>query len=281
LTIKDVEKFGLVVISVLVSNIFLLTGIVVGFVMALTFAGFISTDVMLLLKAHVYMLIGGYVFITIMAFSYILIPMFGLAHGFSTKPLKLAITLQSIASVLVFISALVDSEFMSRVGYLCSLISVLSYFYLIFTINKTRARKENDMYIISLLASFIFFAFGVVFGALHVSTSNEMYAVLSGWLIFVGFFGFMISGHLYKIVPFLVWYERFSPLVGKQKVPMLGDMVPTKSANFQIFLTCTGIILEAFAIFFQNSDIHMAAASFLIIGALFLFKNLMFMIRFK
>jgi hypothetical protein len=91
----------------------------------------------------------------------------------------------------------------------------------------------------------------------------------------------MISGHLYKIVPFLVWYERFSPLVGKQKVPMLGDMVPTKSANFQIFLTCTGIILESFAIFFQNNDIHMAAASFLIIGALFLFKNLMFMIRFK
>jgi len=281
LTIKDVEKFGLVVISVLISNIFLLTGIVVGFIMALTFADFISTDVMLLLKAHVYMLIGGYVFITIMAFSYILIPMFGLAHGFSTKPLKLAITLQSIASVLVFISALVNSEFVSRVGYLCSLISVLSYFYLIFTINKTRARKENDMYIISLLASFIFFAFGVVFATLHMSTSNEIYAILSGWLIFVGFFGFMISGHLYKIVPFLVWYEKFSPLVGKQKVPMLGDMVPTKSANFQIFLTCTGIVLEAFAIFFQNSNIHMAAASFLIIGALFLFKNLMFMIQFK
>ncbi len=281
LTIKGVKEYGLVVVSVLISNIFLITGIILGFVMALTFAGFISTDVTLLLKAHVYMLIGGYVFITIMGFSYILIPMFGLAHGFSTKPLKLALWLQSIGVILVFVSALAGLEFLSRVGYFFSFASVFSYFYLIYTINKTRARKENDMYIISLLIAFIFFALGTVFGVLHVVTSDDLYAVLSGWLIFVGFFGFMISGHLYKIVPFLVWYERFAPLVGKQKVPMLGDMVPTKSANFQIYFTVVGIVLFSFAVFFQNSDLQMAAASFLSIGALFLFKNLMFMIRFK
>lgn len=281
LTIKDVKEYGLVVVSVLISNIFLLIGIILGFVMALTFAGFITTDVMLLLKAHVYMLIGGYIFITIMGFSYILIPMFGLAHGFSTKPLKIAIWLQSIGVILVFIAVLIESNFLSIVGYVFSLLSVLNYFYLIYTINQTRARKENDMYIISLLVSFIFFAIGVVFGVLHVVTENEMYAVLSAWLIFVGFFGFMISGHLYKIVPFLVWYERFSPLVGKQKVPMLADMVPIKSANFQIYLTTVGIVLFSFAIFFQNTNLQMAAVSFLSIGSLFLFKNLMFMIRFN
>ena len=281
LTIKDVKKFDLVVVSVMVSNIFLIMGIVIGFIMALTFAGFISTDVMLLVKSHIYLLIGGYVFITIMAFSYILIPMFGLAHGFSTKPLKLAIFLQTVGVILVFISSLSGSNTISKLGYICSLFSVISYFYLIYTVNQTRARKQNDMYIISLLVAFIFFATGLVFGCLHVTSANDMYAVLSGWLIFVGFFGFMISGHLYKIVPFLVWYERFSPLVGKQKVPMLADMVPTKSANFQILFTCIGIILESFAIFFQNSNTHMAAASFLAIGALFLFLNLMFMIRFK
>jgi len=281
LTIKDVEKLGLVAVSVIISNIFLIAGIIVGFIMALTFAGFISTDIVLLLKSHIYFLIGGYIFITIMALSYILIPMFGLAHGFSTKPLKLAILLQTIGVVLVFISSLIDSNFISKLGYIFSLVSVLSYFYLIYTVNQTRARKQNDMYIISLLVSFIFFALALVFGVLHVTSANDTYAVLSGWLIFVGFFGFMISGHLYKIVPFLVWYERFSPLVGKQKVPMLADMVPEKSANFQIFFTGTGIILESFAIFFQNTNAHMAAASFLVIGAIFLFSNLMFMIRYE
>jgi hypothetical protein len=249
--------------------------------MALSFAGFMSTDVVLLLKAHIYLLIGGYVFITIMAFSYILIPMFGLAHGFSTKPLKLAIFLQTVGVILVFISSLIDLDVMSKLGYVLSLFSVISYFYLIYTVNQKRARKQNDMYIISLLVSFIFFAIGLVFGIFHVISANDVYAVLSGWLIFVGFFGFMISGHLYKIVPFLVWYERFSPLVGKQKVPMLADMVPERAANFQIFFTGIGIVLESFAIFFQSSDTHMAAASFLLIGAIFLFSNLMFMIKFR
>ena len=281
LTIKDVKEYTLVVVSVIVSNIFLITGVVIGFIMALTFAGFITTNIILLLKAHIYMLIGGYIFITIMAFSYILIPMFGLAHGFSTKPLKLSIWLQSIGVILVFMSALTELDILSKIGYIFSLMSVMSYFYLIYLINETRARKENDMYIISLLVAFIFFAIGVFFGILYIMTLNDIYAILSAWLIFVGFFGFMISGHLYKIVPFLVWYEKFSPLVGKQKVPMLADMVPTKSANFQIYLTSIGIILFSFAIFFQNSNLQMAAASFLSIGAIFLLKNLMFMMKFK
>ncbi len=281
LTLKNVEKFDVVTISVMISNIFLIIGVIVGFVMALTFAGFLGTDVTALLKAHVYMIIGGYVLITIMSFSYVLIPMFGLSHGFSKKPLHVAVGMQSFAVIVVFFSALFDSEFFSKTGYFFSFLSVLIYFYLIYTIDKTRARKQNDMYIISLLIGFIFFVLSMIFGGLYIMVGDETYALLCGWLLFVGFFGFLISGHLYKIVPFLVWYERFSPLVGKEKVPMLGDMVPTKSANFQIYFTTIGIILYSFALFYQNSDLQMAAASFLSIGALFLFFNLMFMIRFK
>ena len=281
LTLKNVEKFDVVTISVMISNIFLTIGVIVGFVMALTFAGFIGTDVTALLKAHVYMIIGGYVLITIMSFSYVLIPMFGLSHGFSKQPLHVAVGMQSFAVIVVFFSALFDSEFFSKIGYFFSFLSVLIYFYLIYTIDKTRARKQNDMYIISLLIGFIFFVLSMIFGGLYIVVGDETYALLCGWLLFVGFFGFLISGHLYKIVPFLVWYERFSPLVGKEKVPMLGDMVPTKSANFQIYFTTIGIILYSFALFYQNSDLQMAAASFLSIGALFLFFNLMFMIRFK
>ena len=281
LTLKTVKKFDIVTISVLISNIFLLIGVSVGLVMALTFAGFLSANVMALLNAHVYLLIGGYVLITIMSFSYILIPMFGLSHGFSKIPLHVAVGMQSFAVSIVFIAALIENEFFTKIGYSLSFLSVLIYFYLIYTIDKTRARKQNDMYIVSLLLGFIFFALAVLFGGLYIAVGDETYALLCGWLLFVGFFGFLISGHLYKIVPFLVWYERFSPLVGKQKVPMLGDMVPTKSANFQIYLTSVGIILYSFAIYFQNSDLQMAAASFLGIGSLFLLKNLMFMIRFK
>ncbi len=281
LTLTRVEKFDIVTLSVILSNIFLTIGVIVGFIMALTFAGFIVSDIASLLKAHVYLIIGGYVLITIMAFSYVLIPMFGLSHGFSKTPLHVSIAMQSFAVVVVFISSMLQNELYNKIGYLFSFLSVVVYFYFIFYIYKTRARKQNDMYMVSLFIGFIFFAFSLIFGGFYITTGYETYALLSGWLLFVGFFGFLISGHLYKIVPFLVWYERFSPLVGKQKVPMLTDMVPVKSANFQIFLTAIGIILYSFALFFQNGYLQMAAALFLSIGALFLFFNLIFMIRFK
>ena len=281
LTIKDVEKFNITTLSVLISNSFLWIGVIVGFIMALTFAGFINSDVTALLKAHVYMVVGGYVFITIMAFSYVLLPMFGLAHGFSRKPLDFAITAQSLGVITVFIASLISSDLLYLVGYILSFISVVSYFYLVFLINKTRARKQNDMYIISLFISFCSFAFAVIFGILHVVGQSEVMAVLSGWFLFSGFFGFIIFGHLYKIVPFLVWYERFSPLVGKQKVPMLADMVPEKSANIQIFFTCSGVLIEGVAIFLKLNFLHVTGALLISIGAIVMLYNLLYMIRFK
>jgi len=275
LTIKDVEKFNITTLSVLISNSFLWIGVIVGFIMALTFAGFINSDVTALLKAHVYMVVGGYVFITIMAFSYVLLPMFGLAHGFSRKPLDFAITAQSLGVITVFIASLISSDLLYLVGYILSFISVVSYFYLVFLINKTRARKQNDMYIISLFISFCSFAFAVIFGILHVVGQSEVMAVLSGWFLFSGFFGFIIFGHLYKIVPFLVWYERFSPLVGKQKVPMLADMVPEKSANIQIFFTCSGVLIEGVAIFLKLNFLHVTGALLISIGAIVMLYNLL------
>ncbi len=189
--------------------------------------------------------------------------------------------MQCIGVFIVFVSSVFGIEILSKVGYFFSFLSIIIYFYLIYLINNTRARKENDMYIISLFASFAFFALAVVFGALYLVNEIEIYLFASSWLLFVGFFGFLITGHLYKIVPFLVWYEKFSPLVGKQKVPMLFDMVPTKSANIQIVLTCSGIVLVFFAILFQNNALHVAGASFLTMGACFLVYNLIYMIRFK
>lgn len=120
------------------------------------FSGILDIDVANLLKAHVYMVIGGYVLITIMSFSYIMLPMFGLSHGFSKKPLEIAIMMQCIGVVIVFISSVYGIEMLGKVGYFLSFLSIIIYFYLIYLINNTRARKENDMYIMSLFASFAF-----------------------------------------------------------------------------------------------------------------------------
>jgi hypothetical protein len=281
LTMKDVSNFSNVVKSILVSNLFLLIGVIIGIIMALTYAGELNTNIEELLKAHVFSVVLGYIVITIMALSLVLLPMFGLSHNFSQKPLNNAVGIMTIAVFLVVISSLIGITIIDKFAYLLSIVSLIIYFYQIYLIYKTRARKEKDVYIISLFFSFTTFLLSIILGYIYIFTNYEPLLFTSVWLFFAGFIAYIIIGHLYKIVPFLVWFEKFSPLVGKQKVPMLADMIPVKAANFQFAFGAIGVVISALGLLFMSDEIFKAGASFICIASIFLLKNLLFMIRFK
>lgn len=281
LTIKKVKNFNNVIKSLFISNIFLLLGVIVGIILALTYAGAIVTDMQLLLKVHVYFVVGGYICITIMALSLILLPMFGLSHNFSQKPINTAVILMSIGVTLVAFSGFFNISSIDYLGYILSIMSMGLYLYQVFLIYKTRARKENDIYVISLFTSFGSLFLAICFIIIYFITYYQPLILTSGWLVFMGFFKFVLSGHIYKIVPFLVWFEKFSPLVGKQKVPMLADMVPVSASKFEFWFGLLGLIVSTIGLLFSNDELFKAGASFILVGVIFLFKNLIYMIRFE
>lgn len=281
LTIFKVEKLNLVMSSVLISNTFLFFGIIFGLLMALSYAGTISIDITRLLHGHVFMVLGGYISITIMGLSIVLVPMFTLSHGFSMKPLKISITLMSIGVLLVTIGALFGLTYLEYIGYFSSIVSLGFYFYIIYIIYKTRPRKENDVYAISAMFSYISMLVSVIIGVAYYITGKEELLLASVWLFFYGFFAFLITGHIYKIIPFLVWFERFSPLVGKQKVPMLADMVPYKSSQAQFVFSAIGVVLITIAIGTKTEILISAGASFLVLGAFAFVRSVFYMIYFK
>nr|WP_321268450.1 hypothetical protein [uncultured Sulfurimonas sp.] len=281
MTIFKVEKLNLVMVSVLVSNTFLFFGIIFGLLMALAYAGTITLDITSLLRGHVYLVIGGYIGITIMGLSVVLVPMFTLSHGFSMKPLEISISMMSVGVVLVVISSLLEVPFLEYIGYFLSGASMLFYFYLIYIIYSTRPRKENDVYAISLMFSYISMLVALVIGLLYFVLQKQELLLASGWLMFYGFFAFLITGHIYKIIPFLVWFEKFSPLVGKQKVPMLADMVPFKSSQAQFLFTAFGVVIVTIAILMKNDMLINAGASFLVVGAFAFVRSVFYMINFK
>ena len=281
LTIKKVEKFNIVMTSVLISNTFLFFGIIFGLVMALSYAGTINVDISNILRSHVYLVIGGYISITLMGLSVVLLPMFGLSHGFSKKPLEISIWLMSLGVSFVVSSSFIDFSILEYIGYLLSIVSLFVYFYLVKTIFTTRARKEIDIYAKSLIFAYFSMLGALVLGIAYLIIGFEPLALASAWLIFFGFFGFAITGHVYKIVPFLVWFERFSPLVGKQKVPMLAEMLPEKSSEAQLVFGIVGVVLVTIAILMQDATFIKAGASFLLVSAFAFFRNVLFMINFK
>jgi hypothetical protein len=281
LTINKVKKLNLVMGSILLANSSLFAGLIFGILMALGYAGTIDIDIISLLKAHIYLVLSGYVGVTIMGMSLIFLPMFWLSHSFSWKPVKYALWIVSIGVVLVVLSSIFDNVFLEYSGYVLNIIALGFYFYQIYIIYKTRVRLDNDIYLHSLLFSYISLVVVLIFGIVYLFYPSQSLLLGIGWILFVGYITFIIIGHLYKIVPFLVWYQRFSPLIGKQKVPMLADMVPVKSARFQFAFNASGVVICAVGIMATNNDIFKMGISFLFVGSVFLLKDLLYMINFK
>jgi len=281
LTINKVKKLNLVMGSVLISNISLFLGLIFGILMALGYAGVISVDIYTLLRSHIYLVLTGYVGVTIMGMSLILLPMFWLSHSFSWQPVTNALYIIVASVLFVVSSSIFNSSILEYIGYALSIIALGFYFYQIYIIYKTRVRLDNDVYLHSLVFSYLSLVFILGIGVVYLFVPNTVLFLSMGWLVLFGYITFMITGHLYKIVPFLVWYQKFSPLIGKRKVPMLKDMVPEKGATMQFVLTAIGVLIGALAIILQNNDIFKAGVSFLVVGSFFMLKNLIYMIKFE
>ena len=210
LTIKKVKKLNLVMTSVLLANTFLFLGLIFGILMALGYAGTIDINIVNLLKAHIYLVLAGYVGVTIMGMSLILIPMFWLSHSFSWKPVEYALWIISLSVLSVMLSSIFDIVFLEYLGYAGTIGALELYFYQIYIIYKTRVRLDKDIYLYSLLFSYLSLATILIMGITYLFIPSLNLLLTIGWVTFFGYITFIINGHLYKIVPFLVWYQRFS-----------------------------------------------------------------------
>jgi len=269
-TLKKTELKTLTVRTVAWSNGYLLLGILTGFSIALGFTGNLSIDVELMLKAHVYAVLGGYVMLTIMGLSLTLIPMFSLAHGFDEKPIRIAFNTLISGVGIVFLSALLGQEWLMTIGYLISFIGVIFYVWQIYIIAELTVRKEMDVWAKSMIFAFGSLLFSMATGAVSILTGDDVMLHTTLWFFLLGFVSLMIIGHLYKIVPFLVWFERFAPLVGKKKVPMLHEMYSKDGANMMFNFTAVGIVLGGLGLLFESNLLFKAGGSFLFFGAIFL-----------
>jgi len=279
-TLKMGEYRSIVVSTMKASNIFLLLGILSGFIMAMAFGGMIEIDPNHWLKAHVFAVFGGYVLLTIMGLSMVLLPMFGLSHGYKDKAMLWAYRFMVVGVSLVMIGSLIGLNFIEIIGILTVIASVISYFYQIYLIEQTRARKENDVWVKSLFFAFFSLAVALFESIIYLLGASEVWIMSAGWFMMVGFVGFLITSHLYKIIPFLVWFERYAPLVGKQKVPMLNDMVPLKAATTQMYVSATGVVMVGVALLFKADALFYSGVSVLVVGAVFLMVSVYAMMQY-
>lgn len=199
-------------------------------------------------QTHLLMGLVGWFTLLIFGFSYKMVPMFSLSHGYPMVHARYVYGIYLSGIVITAVSFFTNQSALLKLGFFLLLTGFSFFSYHIRLIIQKRLKKKLDIpFRFSLLAIF----FGniihlAVFLLLWTSSFSELigpmlYSYLLLWIVL------SILGYLYKIVPFLWWTYKYSKEMGKQSVPTLKQMINDKiiSPLFIIF------IVSALAVFFS------------------------------
>lgn len=214
------KKGGLAVVALLFSALFLLVGITLGFMLILIMSGKFALDFELVLHYHIYFVLG-FVFLIIVGVASVLLPMFALVHDLKFYLSKISIALFLVSGVAL--------KFSLQFALILIAVSVICFLFEALLILKRRVRKAYDYWNLN-----VFFALVWLFVCIVcIALDGIEFAVFT---LTFGFLYAFIVGHLYKIMPFLIWYHYVAKFVGKAKVPLLDDMMIKWVANLSLAL---------------------------------------------
>lgn len=280
-SLGKLEKFDITSRFLIGANISFFIGISLGIFLALNFVyGFYSGDIFHIIIAHIIFTLFGFVFMVVMGVSMVLLPMFSLAHKFNNIYINISFYIMVVS---VFGGGILVLFLKNSAVYYSVFLLIFSafIFYLIqvFEIYRKRPRRTKDTGMDIMFFSHLFLFGSVIFGVL-IPFSQKLIFLFGITLIF-GFLNFLIYGSLYKIVPFLTWFHRFSPLVGKKEVPMLNDMLPKNIPDIQILVSSSGFLILIASILLEFKGLFTVSVLIMSLGSLLFAYVYIYVLKFK
>jgi hypothetical protein len=239
---------------------------VTGLVMAWGFAGgIVPLDRMLWVQIHLSLALLGWVGGLIMAVSWQVIPMFYLAQSVDKATMSWMFGLLLAGLVLTLcvpLASVFTGEGIS--GFLTpgklAAIAALPAAFVIWLLHPAlilrniarRKRKRSD-------ASLLFWKTGLGTALLMIPIAtaalllpDPRWQVLFGWIAIWGWAAMIMHGMLSRIVPFLVWFHRYSPRVGLEPVPSMRSLLSQRRIQIGFALHSGSVVMGVIAIFVQK-----------------------------
>lgn len=260
-----------------------------GLLMARGFAsGAFLENRMLWVQIHLTLALLGWVGGLIMAVSWQVIPMFYLAPTVDTGTMRWLFRLLLIGLVLPFAAifagnsseALFTPAQLAAIGALpAALVIWLLHPALILRNISRRKRKRSD-------ASLLFWKTGLGTALLLIPIAVAVlllpaprWQLLFGWVAIWGWAGMIMHGMLSRIVPFLVWFHRYSPKVGFEPVPSMRSLLPEKRIKTGYALHLVSVVLGVIAILSQSDWLARLTGISLVITAISLGSMLVHVLK--
>lgn len=250
------------------STLFLLSGIGIGSIMSLSFSGVISTDPEKLIYSHIVAVLAGYVFLNIMGVSTVVLPMFGACSRPSDNTHSVSFYLMIGGVVLGIFSGISSYKSIQHGSIILILISIIYYLIVVGKIFLSRNRHNGDIWEKTVTVAFVSLIVSILSGIYGYIFDNQNLIIMTFYLLFMGFFGFLIVAHLYKIIPFLVWFERYAPLIEEHPVPTLQQMLPERLPIIQWLLSICGLLCSTFALIINITLLWKIGIGFLFISSI-------------
>ena len=272
LSIRKVPKMEIKAYFITTIHVILFFGVTYGLLASLGLIhGNLEFDTVSLAHTHIVLVLFGFAGGLMSIIATILIPMFMLSHNFDKK-----ITNYVLAGIIAAsLSALFGWFTLVQIFIIAT---ILAFAYQMYDMIKKRMRKHLDVYAQDMIISGIFLVLSTF---LIPFISNDKVMKIFMVFLILGFVSSFVVGHIYKIVPFLVWNEKFAPLVGKQSVPMLADMVHDKASQIEFNAKIATILFLSIGILADSTSMITIGKALFIINALLVVGNVIYIFKYK
>jgi hypothetical protein len=230
---------------------------------------FLELDRTNLMAAHAAIAIAGWIGGTILAVALRLAPMFALAHGYRRLPGIAALVVWHAAVVPVVVGLGWGVAWLAAAGGALLLCACgLAGWYVADVARHRRRRIEAPLVHLALGLASAAAAVAIMLGA-WAGTWDPYRAVIPATILaLVGMGAGITSGHLFKVVPMLVWTGRFAALAGTPGAPRLADLYPAPLAAAEQVAFAAGLALLAGGTAAGSAPLARAGAVLLVVAAL-------------
>lgn len=184
-----------------------------------------------LIASHILLAVGGFFTFLVMGFSFKLLPMFTLSHGFPTWRQKWTLTFAHLALWLMLAGVWTHLSAFLWAGGGVGIVAFVSQIWDVRGIVQKRMRKKVEPPIRAVVAAAVIGVLGICLFLAQVLLPHGQ----AGWQSVVMFYllgvvTFTVMGFAYKIVPFLVWSKRYSKSSGKGRPTLISDLIDVNQA---------------------------------------------------
>jgi hypothetical protein len=254
------------------ATVFLVATVVLGASLAANLEyHYLAEKRFLALGVHLHVALAGWVMLVVVGVGQRLLPMFLLSHGAPEWPG--AVALGMLASGTTLLLALHHGLNAFTIPLIATLMAggCAVFLFQAFLFYRHSRKPALDPGLRLAAGGLTLLLLGLLLVPGYLLHGLTLPRLATGYVTaLVAAFSLFVAGHFYKILPFLVWFHRFGPLVGRREVPKVADLYSARWGNTAAALLVAGAVGLVGSILFGVTETARPTAGLFAAGALIL-----------